>query len=90
VSLPDNDSIPEWMNEESDEIAERAEALLARHEEEDHDGEICHEQRAGFIGWLAHRLGVRDAASVMLVIDVLAEYEEGHREREGGSNGHAH
>jgi hypothetical protein len=51
---------PDWMTSGSREIAEAAEAMLKRHEQEAHGGETCILERAGLVAYLAHRLGRRE------------------------------
>ena len=55
---------------------------MQRHEAEDHGGAMCHAERAGLVAYLAHRLGVRDRNSVVMMLESLAEYEQGHADHE--------
>jgi hypothetical protein len=74
---------------EANEIVGLVEDMLRPHEIEDHNGELCMAERAGFVAFLAHRLGVRDPESVRLFFEALAEYELGHRAQHD-TNGHEH
>lgn len=78
---------PDWMVEGARRLANEAEALLRRHEHEDHDGDTCVPERAGMVAYFAHRLGVRDRDSIIMMIESLAEYEARHVEHE---RDHAH
>jgi hypothetical protein len=73
---------PDWMKEGANELAVAAEALMQRHEAEDHDGEMCHAERAGFLAFLAHRLGVRDQTSVGMMLSALVDYEHDHEDHD--------
>ena len=67
-------------------LAGRAETLCQLHEDMEHGGEVCMQQRAGTVAFLAHRLGVRGTQAVILFLDALVLYEEEHERThvEGG------
>jgi hypothetical protein len=72
----------------ANEIARASENLMRAHEAGEHEGEMCMSERAGFVAFLAHRLGVRDPESMTLFFEALTEYELGHVDHD--HNGHLH
>jgi hypothetical protein len=63
-------------------LAQDAEIMLKIHEDDAHGGERCQLERCNLVAFLAHRLGVRDERSLLLVREALAEHEEAHLEHD--------
>ena len=72
----------------ANEIARASENLMRAHEAGEHDGDMCMSERAGFVAFLAHRLGVRSPEAMTLFFQALTEYELDHVDHNG--NGHVH
>ena len=72
----------------ANEIAHASENLMRAHEAEHHDGDMCVTERASFVAFLAHRLGVRSPEAMTLFFQALTEYELDHVDHNG--NGHVH
>lgn len=58
-------------------------AISDRHEQEDHGGEPCVDNRVGILAFVAHSLGLRPAHMID-VMDALEQYAHGHDEHSHG------
>ena len=59
-------------------LALLAKQLMADHERVYHAGDTCQTERIDFVAFMAHRLGVRDRASVIRLIEYISAYEQHH------------
>lgn len=71
----DPGEMAEWCRDHIEEV----QAMMARHDAAEHGGNPCLAERAAFVAFFAHGLGIRasDPQSVMATISLLVEYEGG-------------
>lgn len=71
--------IPEAQEELAGIISDGVFAFMKLHEEDDHGGLPCWDERMNFISFICHRVGIKsDQAS--FIVDRLREYELRHDE----------
>jgi hypothetical protein len=64
-------------------ISSEVEAFMMLHEQADHNGAICMDERINTLAWIAHRCGIK-SDQVGQIVTRLAEWEEHHKENHAG------
>jgi hypothetical protein len=82
------ETVPSGEMLEAREIRDRVIALVEKHEQERHDGEICSENRVSLFAYLAHSIGVHPGMALDF-FNAVSLYKSQHDERHAQEHGHA-
>ena len=62
-------------------VSAEVEAFMMLHEQEQHQGKLCMDERINTLAWIAHRAGIK-STQVGEIVERLKEWEEYHKQHE--------